>query len=188
MPPAFVSAARFELGSLLVKPGASCRQRTLLSTAATIRQSLLDMATTATETKHFIKNSPHPDLVGILHRHSPSTPIQPLQPLILILHGILAHKNQSYHPLLAKRLGEEKGWDSFRYDLRGQGGESEGNWGMANFGEDADDLERVVEEVESWGYKVKGSKSVCVGFLKVSMRGWELMLTFSRSSYRTFSR
>jgi predicted membrane GTPase involved in stress response len=37
-----------------------------------------------------------------------------------ILHGVLAHKDQVYHKKLANRLAEERGWDSFRYDLRGE--------------------------------------------------------------------
>lgn len=37
-----------------------------------------------------------------------------------IIHGVLAHKDQVYHKKLANRLAEERGWDSFRYDLRGE--------------------------------------------------------------------
>lgn len=117
-------------------------------------------------------------LVGILHR-SPKNKSTQGRPLVLvsilpffatllftdfssrlqILHGILAHKNQSYHPLLAERLANERGLDSFRYDLRAQGGESDGEWGMANFEDDVDDIETVVDAMKiKFGYKVHCSE------------------------------
>lgn len=70
------------------------------------------------------------------------------------MHGVLAHKDQSYHRLLAQRLLDERGLPSFRYDLRGQGGESEGNWDMANFDDDVQDLERVIAWLKEQGYHI----------------------------------
>lgn len=78
-----------------------------------------------------------------------------------IMHGILAHKNQSFHRTLVRRLDEQRGLDSFRWDLRGQGGESEGLFGNANFDDDVVDLERVIEYLKiEYGYKVHISTSL----------------------------
>lgn len=87
---------------------------------------------------------------------------------------MLAHKDQVYHKRLAMTLATERGLDSFRYDLRGkhdplrlpdrhfadalaagQGGESEGPWTMADFGDDADDLGVVVDYLTTQlGYRL----------------------------------
>ncbi|SGY40497.1 BQ5605_C003g02386 [Microbotryum silenes-dioicae] len=94
------------------------------------------------------------DLVGILQRANPAESTKE-QKLALILHGVMAHKDQVYHKLLADRLASERGLDSFRYDLRAQGGESEGRWGMANFGDDADDLAVVIAYLEKeYAYRI----------------------------------
>lgn len=69
---------------------------------------------------------------------------------------MLAHKDQSYHKRLAQRLQSERKLDSFRYDLRGQGGESEGDWEMASFDNDVAELEVVIEWLKTvMGYKVQ---------------------------------
>lgn len=44
--------------------------------------------------------------------------------------------------------------DSFRYDLQGQGGESEGLWTMGGHDLDADDLEVVIAYLERMGYRI----------------------------------
>lgn len=78
-------------------------------------------------------SSPTTHLSGILHqKKQPSQPTSQAgprtRPLVLILHGVLAHKDQTYHRLLAKRLDV----DSLRFDFRGNG-ESGGEWGMADY-------------------------------------------------------
>lgn len=78
-------------------------------------------------------SSPSTHLVGILHqKRTPSSSSSSSKggsrPLVLILHGVLAHKDQTYHRLLAKRLDV----DSLRFDFRGNG-ESGGEWGMADY-------------------------------------------------------
>ncbi|ORY78426.1 Alpha/Beta hydrolase protein [Leucosporidium creatinivorum] len=93
-------------------------------------------------------------IVGILQRARPEEGTRG-QPVVLIIHGVLAHKDQVYHKKLANRLAEERGWDSFRYDLRGQGGESEGKWGMMNLDDDIVDLKVVIAYLEEeWGYRI----------------------------------
>lgn len=95
------------------------------------------------------------DIVGILQRSQSDEPIAG-RPITLLIHGILSHKDQSYHKLLATKLAEEMDMDTFRYDLRDQGGESisssEDNWGMANFDDDVDDLEIVLDYLRARGY------------------------------------
>lgn len=71
------------------------------------------------------------------------------------MHGVLAHKDQVYHKKLANRLAEERGFDSFRYDLRGQGGESQGHWGMMNLDDDVVDLQVVLDYLTTeYGYRI----------------------------------
>lgn len=94
------------------------------------------------------------DIVGILQRTSPNESTRGKR-VALLIHGILSHKNQSFHPGLASKLSTELKIDSFRYDLTGQGGETEGKFDMANFDDDVDDLERVIEYLrEEFGYLI----------------------------------
>ncbi|KAK4048732.1 hypothetical protein OIO90_005725 [Microbotryomycetes sp. JL221] len=75
--------------------------------------------------------------------------------MLQIIHGVLAHKDQIYHKRLAKTLAEERSLDSFRYDLRGQGGESHGAWTMMDLDSDVRDLETVIKHLESeFGYRI----------------------------------
>ncbi|KAM0792150.1 hypothetical protein ACM66B_004848 [Microbotryomycetes sp. NB124-2] len=74
--------------------------------------------------------------------------------IALIIHGVLAHKDQIYHKKLANALAD-RGLDSFRYDLRGQGGESAGEWGMMNIDDDVRDLQVVIKHLDvEYGYRV----------------------------------
>lgn len=99
------------------------------------------------------------DIVGILQRSSPNVSTES-KPLALLIHGILSHKNQIYHQPLANSLANELGMDSFRYDLTGQGGETEGKFDMANFDDDVRDLETVIAYLrEEFGYSIKVRKS-----------------------------
>lgn len=100
-----------------------------------------------------------PNIVGILHRTpsaANSSTSSPSKPLVLIIHGQLAHKNQSYHRRLASSLSEERGWSSYRYDLRGQGGETEAitEWTSAGYEADVDDLQLVVDWFVNEGYTI----------------------------------
>lgn len=99
------------------------------------------------------------DIVGILQRSHPSRSTQS-QPIALLVHGILSHKDQIYHRPLANALASDLGMDSFRYDLTGQGGETEGKFAMANFDDDVRDLERVIDYLrEEHGYVIHVRKS-----------------------------
>ncbi|KAL8277657.1 hypothetical protein RQP46_009930 [Phenoliferia psychrophenolica] len=99
--------------------------------------------------------SPHgADIVGILQQARPLERTQG-RPIALIIHGVLAHKDQLYHKRLAEAFVKERGMDSMRYDMRGQGGETEGPWDQSNFDDDADDLETVIAYlVKTYGYHV----------------------------------
>ncbi|KAM0755544.1 alpha/beta-hydrolase [Meredithblackwellia eburnea MCA 4105] len=129
------------------------------------------------EEKIRIKSKTGNDIVGILQ--SPATlPLPPaqasLKPIVLIIHGILAHKNQIYHKRLADALVNERHLPSFRYDLRAQGGETEGKWEQANFYDDVADLEEVVEYLKGRGYFVHSvighSRGAIISFLYLCQR------------------
>ncbi|KAL8277665.1 hypothetical protein RQP46_009938 [Phenoliferia psychrophenolica] len=97
--------------------------------------------------------SPHgSNIIGILQQARPLERTQG-RPIALIIHGVLAHKDQLYHKRLAEAFVKERGMDSLRYDLRGQGGETEGPWGQSNFNDDVDDLETVISYLaNTYGY------------------------------------
>ncbi|KAL9940212.1 hypothetical protein V8E36_000917 [Tilletia maclaganii] len=61
------------------------------------------------------------------------------RPLALILHGVLAHKDQIYHKKLVAALD----MDSFRFDFRANH-ETPGTWSMASFHEDIEDMRCVI--------------------------------------------
>ncbi|EST05155.1 hypothetical protein PSEUBRA_005417 [Kalmanozyma brasiliensis GHG001] len=60
--------------------------------------------------------------------------------IAIILHGVLAHKDQIYHKQLARALPV----DSFRFDFRANG-ETPGTWSMGNLADDVEDLVAVVD-------------------------------------------
>ncbi|GAC94358.1 ectomycorrhiza-regulated esterase [Pseudozyma hubeiensis SY62] len=105
---------------------------------------------------------PGADIVGILHhRHSAA---QRTEHVALILHGLMAHKNQSYHVELAAALP----MDSFRFDFRGNG-ETGGSWGMCNIGHDIEDLQAVVHHLRhEMAYRVE----LIVGHSRGSLDAW----------------
>ncbi|KAK4053669.1 hypothetical protein OIV83_001325 [Microbotryomycetes sp. JL201] len=104
---------------------------------------------------------PGQPIIGILQRTADSSKLAASsgssagrdRKIALIIHGVLAHKDQIYHKRLANALAD-RGLDSFRYDLRGQGGESEGAWGMMNIDDDVRDLQRVIEYLGQEGYRI----------------------------------
>lgn len=110
------------------------------------------------------------DLAGILSQHDPSSSAS-RRPLALILHGVLSHKSQSFHPLLASSLPI----DSLRFDFRGNADSPllEGQeWDMAGFHEDCRDLDAVVEWMEEeYGYQVEA----IIGHSRGSLIGWKWM-------------
>lgn len=105
---------------------------------------------------------PGVDIVGILrHRHSAA---QRTEEVALILHGLMAHKNQSYHRELASALP----MDSFRFDFRGNG-DTGGCWGMCSIGNDMEDLQAVVYYLcREMGYRVE----LIVGHSRGSLDAW----------------
>ncbi|KAJ1021054.1 hypothetical protein NDA13_005682 [Ustilago tritici] len=103
------------------------------------------------------------DLVGILHRNPGSNGTQPRR-IALILHGLLAHKNQCYHKQLAQALPI----DSCRFDFRGNG-DSGGDWTMGDLGNDVQDLSTVVSYLHrKEGYVL----DLIVGHSRGSMISW----------------
>ena len=102
------------------------------------------------------------DIAGILHhRHSAQ---QKTREIALILHGLMAHKNQSYHRELAAALP----MDSFRFDFRGNG-DTGGSWGMCNIAQDIQDIQAVVHHLRhQLGYRVE----LIVGHSRGSLDAW----------------
>lgn len=120
--------------------------------------------TDTTETELRIPSSqPNVDLVGVLHR-KPSSSTNTPKRIALILHGLLAHKNQCYHRALAEALPI----DSYRFDFRGNG-DSKGDWIMGNLANDVNDLSSVVHHLHhNEGYTV----DLIVGHSRGSMVSW----------------
>lgn len=67
-----------------------------------------------------------------------------MRPLALILHGVFAHKDQTYHRGLVAALDI----DSFRFDFRGNS-ESTGEWNIGAIDADYRDLLLVVEHLRT---------------------------------------
>ncbi|KAN0064833.1 hypothetical protein ACQY0O_001890 [Thecaphora frezii] len=107
-------------------------------------------------------------IVGILaqkdlpvHPHTSSSHTYPLDPIsrrttqsrkiAIIVHGLLAHKDQTYHRLLAASLP----LDSFRFDFRANA-ETPGEWNMASFDQDLVDLGACIDYLRNQlGYVVE---------------------------------
>ncbi|PWN48432.1 alpha/beta-hydrolase [Violaceomyces palustris] len=71
--------------------------------------------------------------------------------LALLLHGVLSHKDQTYH----RRLVQELDVDSFRFDFRANH-ESPGPWSMSSFEQDLEDLDVVLDYLRNHlGYRVQ---------------------------------
>ncbi|KAE8209677.1 hypothetical protein CF327_g6368 [Tilletia walkeri] len=72
------------------------------------------------------------------------------KPLALILHGVLAHKDQIYHKKLVAGLD----MDSFRFDFRANH-ESPGEWSMSSFHDDVQDMRAVITHLRKFfNYRV----------------------------------
>lgn len=104
------------------------------------------------------------DLVGILHRKPRSSELNQPRRIALILHGLLAHKNQCYHRQLAQALPI----DSYRFDFRGNG-DSTGDWTMGDLSNDVKDLASVIHHLHHReGYDL----DLIVGHSRGSMISW----------------
>ncbi|KAJ1026773.1 hypothetical protein NDA16_002070 [Ustilago loliicola] len=75
--------------------------------------------------------------------------------IAVILHGVLAHKDQIYHKQLARALPV----DSFRFDFRANG-ETPGTWSMGNLADDVEDLVAVVDYLRT---KLEYTVEIIVG-------------------------
>ncbi|CDU21927.1 uncharacterized protein SPSC_00557 [Sporisorium scitamineum] len=109
---------------------------------------------------------PGVDIVGILNRKdtSSSSSNSGDRRIALILHGLLAHKNQCYHRALASALP----LDSFRFDFRGNG-ETGGDWTMGDLANDVEDLSSVIRYLHhQLGYTV----DLIVAHSRGSMVSW----------------
>ncbi|CAO1615422.1 unnamed protein product [Parajaminaea phylloscopi] len=119
-------------------------------------------------------------LAGILAQHEPldASPTgsqndvsghRQARPLALIMHGVLCHKNQSYHPLLARSLPI----DSFRFDFRGNAESPllpDQEWDMASFGSDVQDINAVLDYLGAqYGYRC----DLLAGHSRGSLVGWK---------------
>lgn len=116
-------------------------------------------------------------LIGVLAQHEPLDPSPANgnsrsaenRPLALMMHGVLSHKNQSYHPLLAQTLPI----DSFRFDFRGND-ESPlfpgQEWDMASFDCDVEDIDAVLAYLsDHYGYHC----DLLIGHSRGSLVGWK---------------
>lgn len=102
-------------------------------------------------------------IVGVLHRVKDAWQ-ERHKDLALILHGLMAHKNQSYH----RELAESLPMDSFRFDFRGNG-DTNGTWGMCNTSQDIEDLQSVVYYLRNrLGYRIE----LIVGHSRGSLVSW----------------
>lgn len=134
---------------------------------------------------------PHPnvtpsiDIVGYLAQRTPFAALPapsdpsyaalraqvPRRPIAIILHGILAHKDQTYHKGLVASLSI----DSFRFDFRANH-ETPGEWSMSNIDHDVQDLRAVITFLkERYGYAVE----LLVGHSRAALSGWMYFATFA---------
>lgn len=106
------------------------------------------------------------EIVGILCEQGSASSLGKgkAKAIVLILHGVLAHKDQLYHRQLAQSLPI----DSFRFDFRAND-ESFGDWGMGDFEKDLQDLHVVIKHLrESYNYHVEA----LVGHSRGALVGW----------------
>jgi hypothetical protein len=120
-------------------------------------------------------------IVGVLHRHDgghlPGSGGEP-KPLALILHGVLAHKDQLFHRSLAHNLP----LDSFRFDFRhaDQGGESRDcsdgpGWHMSTFDQDVLDMHVVIKYLrKTFNYHVESIIAHSRGVLDTWTYYWDV--------------
>ncbi|EPQ30370.1 uncharacterized protein PFL1_01896 [Pseudozyma flocculosa PF-1] len=87
----------------------------------------------------------------------------------LILHGVLAHKDQTYHRLLAASLPI----DSFRFDFRANA-ETPGPWNMASFDLDLQDMRACIDYLtDRLGYTVE----VIIAHSRGALDGFKFLAT-----------
>lgn len=128
-------------------------------------------ATLDTESKVQI-NSGRSTIAGILNQKEPG---KLSNKVALILHGILSHKNQTYHRKLASRLPI----DSFRFDFNGNH-ESSGHWKVDGISNDVQDVSDVVHYLEqTFGYEV----GLVIAHSRGALAGWNFF-TISEEFHR----
>ncbi|KAG1117205.1 hypothetical protein G6F42_013497 [Rhizopus arrhizus] len=96
-----------------------------------------------------ILNEKNEAIVGILEKKPEIDKDRPQPRVVLIVHGILGHKDYLFQRVLAQTLPIT----SFRFDFRGNG-ESGGSPGYCNILEDTDDIHTVAKYFEDLGYEV----------------------------------
>ncbi|GAC97430.1 ectomycorrhiza regulated esterase [Pseudozyma hubeiensis SY62] len=84
--------------------------------------------------------------------------------IAIILHGLLAHKDQIYHKQLARALPV----DSFRFDFRANG-ETPGTWSMGNLADDVEDLVAVVNYLRT---KLEYTVEIIIGHSRGGLDGF----------------
>lgn len=84
--------------------------------------------------------------------------------IAIILHGVLAHKDQIYHKQLARALP----LDSFRFDFRANG-ETPGTWSMGNLADDVEDLVAVVDYLRT---KLEYTVEIIIGHSRGGLVGF----------------
>ncbi|CDS01345.1 uncharacterized protein SPSC_06621 [Sporisorium scitamineum] len=84
--------------------------------------------------------------------------------IAIILHGVLAHKDQIYHKQLARALPV----DSFRFDFRANG-ETPGTWSMGNLADDVEDLVAVVNYLRT---KLEYTVEIIIGHSRGGLDGF----------------
>ncbi|CEP15548.1 hypothetical protein [Parasitella parasitica] len=96
-----------------------------------------------------ILNEKSEAIVGILEEKPEIDAERPQPRVVLIVHGILGHKDYLFQRVLAQTLPIT----SFRFDFRGNG-ESGGSPGYCNILEDTDDIHTVAKYFEDLGYEI----------------------------------
>ncbi|KAL0144371.1 protein-tyrosine phosphatase-like protein [Mucor lusitanicus] len=96
-----------------------------------------------------ILNEKNEAIVGILEKKPEIDEGRPQPRVVLIVHGILGHKDYLFQRVLAQTLPIT----SFRFDFRGNG-ESGGSPGYCNILEDTDDIHTVAKYFEDLGYEI----------------------------------
>ncbi|KAG2174648.1 hypothetical protein INT44_006912, partial [Umbelopsis vinacea] len=96
-----------------------------------------------------ITNQLNEKIVGTFESR-PESVVEGRRPrLILIVHGVMGHKNYLFQKLLAQKLP----YESFRFDFRGNG-DSDGTTRFGNISDDVEDIKTVTSYFESKGYEI----------------------------------
>ncbi|SNX83844.1 uncharacterized protein MEPE_02552 [Melanopsichium pennsylvanicum] len=94
--------------------------------------------------------------------------------IAIILHGVLAHKDQTYHKQLARALPI----DSFRFDFRANG-ETPGTWSMGNLADDVEDLVAVVDYLRT---KLEYTVEIIIGHSRGGLDGFAWFAKYCRDA------